>query len=96
MRSSAALRWTMGDRLRKAREVAGLTQAEVAAELRARGIKCKGHSTVSMWETGTQPRNLERVLEAWGDICDVPAAWLFSGDANALALSGQYEIRLVA
>ena len=80
MRNAAVLQWTLGDRLRKAREVAGLTQGEVADGLRARGIKCRGHSTVSMWETGTQPRNILTVIEAWAEVCDVPAEWLLVGD----------------
>lgn len=90
------LEFTVGDRMRKAREVARLNQSEMAAELQRRGVRCKNHTTVSSWETGTQPRAFVETLNAWAEICQVPAAWLLTGDANALALSGQYEIRLVA
>lgn len=43
------LEFTVGDRMRKAREVARLNQSEMAAELQRRGVRCKNHTTVSSW-----------------------------------------------
>lgn len=61
--------WTIGDRLRKARETAGLEQQELADII---GIS---RNTVSNYEKGrTQPRMLE--LREWSAATAVDLHWL--------------------
>lgn len=63
--------WTLGDRLRKAREFAGLEQGELAAAI---GIS---RGTVSNYELerGQKPPKMI-VLRAWAHECRVPFTWL--------------------
>lgn len=64
--------WTMADRLRKARETAGLEQDALAKEL---GVS---RNTVSSYERGkVAPRR--PVLIAWALRTGVPLAWLMHG-----------------
>ena len=64
-------RWTLGDRLRKAREFAGLEQGELAARI---GIS---RGTVSNYELGRGQRPPKLiVLRAWAHECGVPFDWL--------------------
>ena len=66
--------FTLSDRLRKAREVAGLKQATMAKEI---GIS---HRSVTSYESGaTVPRLI--VLKAWAMRCGVPLQWLETGEA---------------
>lgn len=61
--------WTLGDRLRKARELTGMDQAEFAEAV---GIS---RNTVNNYEKGhTRPRLLE--LRAWASISGVDIRWL--------------------
>lgn len=61
--------WTLGDRMRKAREHAGLKQTELAAEI---GI---GRSSIINYESDrAQPPR--PVLVAWALRCAVPYEWL--------------------
>jgi transcriptional regulator with XRE-family HTH domain len=61
--------WTLGDRMRKAREHAGLKQSELAGEI---GV---GRSTIVTYETGrSQPSR--PVLLSWALRCGVPYEWL--------------------
>jgi transcriptional regulator with XRE-family HTH domain len=61
--------WTLGDRMRKAREHAGLKQSELAEEI---GV---GRSTIVTYETGkSQPPR--PVLLSWALRCGVPFEWL--------------------
>lgn len=65
-------RWTLADRLAKARHHCGYTQGELADRL---GIS---RNSVSNYESGTTvPRRL--VLRAWAEECAVPVEWLESG-----------------
>lgn len=65
--------FTMSDRLRKAREMTGLDQAEFAGEL---GVS---RQTVSNYEMGnTTPRRL--TLRAWSLRTGVPVVWLETGE----------------
>ena len=61
--------WTLGDRMRKARETAGLKQTDMAEEI---GI---GRSSIINYESGraVPPRP---VLVAWALRCAVPYEWL--------------------
>jgi transcriptional regulator with XRE-family HTH domain len=68
--------WTVSDRLRKAREHAGLEQAELAADL---GVS---RNTVVNYERGrVEPRR--PVLVAWALRTGVPLVWLVTGDASS-------------
>jgi len=73
--------WTLADRLRKAREVAGLHQHELAAEL---GISS---TSIGNYEAGrSRPRR--PVLTVWALRCGVPLSWLLEGDVEALPRVG--------
>lgn len=63
--------WTLGDRLRKAREHAGMEQGELASRI---GIS---RNTVGNYELGrgVRPPKLI-VLRAWAHECGVPFDWL--------------------
>lgn len=61
------------DRLLKAREVAGLEQAELAAALDV------SRQTISNYERGiSRPRRLQ--LREWALVCGVDLDWLVEGD----------------
>lgn len=65
--------FTLGDRLRKAREVGGLTQSDLASSL---GI---GRRSVSRYEDGEQvPKR--GVVMAWAMATGVPFGWLWTGE----------------
>lgn len=65
--------WTLGDRLAKARDCAGLTNHEMADAL---GVS---RNTVTNWETGhTQPKRY--AVEAWARITGVDLDWLVGGE----------------
>lgn len=66
--------WTVGDRLRKAREVTGLTQKTFAARIDV------GHRTVTNYENdAVEPRMI--VLKQWALLSGVPLGWLITGEA---------------
>lgn len=67
-------KWTLADRLRKARLHAGLEQAELAREI---GI---GRSTIVNYEAG-RTRPSRPVLVSWAMRCGVSFEWL-SQDPN--------------
>lgn len=63
--------WTLGDRLRKAREFAGLDQDDLAAAI---GIS---RGTVSNYELGRgQKAPKVYVLRDWAKTCGVPLEWI--------------------
>ncbi len=64
--------WTLGDRLRKARESAGLEQTELASDI---GISRR---TVQNYERA-KVRTRRPVLLAWAVRCGVPVEWLVNG-----------------
>ena len=67
--------FTLGDRLRKAREVADLTQTELASSL---GI---GRRSVSRYEDGdAMPKR--GVVMAWSMATGVPFEWLARGEVD--------------
>ena len=80
--------WTLGDRMRKAREHAGLKQAELADEI---GI---ARSSIVNYESGrTAPSR--PVLLSWALRCAVPIAWLL-GDAFPGGMRGRITTILTA
>ena len=68
--------WTLGDRLRKAREDAGLSQAELADLVNV------SRATVSNAEVGAR-RPLPITIESWARVTSVPEEWLKTGKAPA-------------
>lgn len=64
------------DRLRKARESAGLDQAQMGARL---GVHPK---TVGRWESGASPMS-SMAIRAWAEVTDVPPHWLRWGMTEA-------------
>lgn len=69
---TATLDWTVGDRLRKAREYAGLDRVQLADDI---GI---ARNTVTNYEHGYRtPRKI--VLNAWALRCKVSVDWLETG-----------------
>jgi transcriptional regulator with XRE-family HTH domain len=74
--------WTLGDRLRKAREFAGLEQGELADRV---GIS---RSTVSNYELGRGVRPPKWiVIRAWAHECGVPLDWLVEDTPFAARLA---------
>lgn len=66
--------WTLGDRLRKAREHAGMEQGELASRI---GVS---RNTISNYELGRGQRPPKViVLRAWAHECGVPYEWLTDG-----------------
>lgn len=71
MTESRIPEWTVGDRLRKARDLAGLSQGEMADKL---GVK---RTSLSAWERGeNQPRNFLDIVNRWGEITGVDPGWI--------------------
>jgi len=64
--------WTLGDRLRKAREAAGLKQAELARKI---GIS---RASIVNYEAGRYVPS-RPVLLSWALCCGVDWAWLTGG-----------------
>lgn len=65
--------WTLGDRIRKARSEAGMSQADLADAL---GVNPK---TVARWEAGHTQPTLED-LDRTSDATNVDARWLVLGE----------------
>lgn len=83
--------WTLGDRLRKAREFAGLDQDELAERI---GIS---RGTVSNYELGRGQRPPKRiVINAWAEVTNVPVSWLTDTEQAASRISHEYSDDLVA
>ena len=75
--------WTLGDRLRKAREFAGLEQGELAEQI---GIS---RGTVSNYELGHGQRPPKRlVVRAWAEATGVPLDWFLEDDLDTEATTG--------
>lgn len=65
-------RWTLSDRLHKARVHAGLTQAELAARL-----EC---ADKTVWRIENADSHVKRsMIMAWAVACEVDANWLLTG-----------------
>lgn len=68
--------WTLTDRLRKAREITGLSQAEFGKEIDISA------STVSNYEAGrVEPRRI--ALKQWALRAGVPLEWLITDDETS-------------
>lgn len=84
--------WTLGDRLRKAREAAGLSQGDLSTAIDV------SRRAISNYELGNyQPKR--PVILSWAMCCGVDVAWLRDGitpanspdDPTALTASGAGE-----
>lgn len=83
--------WTLGDRLRKAREFAGLDQGELAERI---GIS---RGTVGNYELGHGVRRPKPVvINAWAAVTGVPLSWLTDMEEEAGRDSRRYSDTLVA
>lgn len=73
--------WTIGDRLRKAREHAGISVQEMADRL---GV---GRTTISNYEHDrTGKRGVPRMaVMLYASQCGVPVAWIEGGEADPLS-----------
>jgi len=70
--SGAVPEWTLADRLRKAREYAGLYQSDMADEIEV------ARRSIGNWESGvSRPRR--PILIAWALRCGVDYSWLATG-----------------
>lgn len=71
--------FTLGDRLAKARSLAGLTQGDMAARLFV------SRTSVNNWERGhTHPA--PRKVAAWAAITGVRVEWLYGSDTRVYAV----------
>ena len=78
--------WTLTDRLRKARESAGLNQPQLAEAL---GVSS---NTVGNYERGfTTPRRM--VLMAWAMVTGVPVEWLENDEDPRRDDEGPHGVR---
>ena len=80
--------WTFGDRVRKAREKAGLTQAEMADLLHV------SRKTLNHYELDrTQPQRPIDFIEALAEATGVSTAWLMWGaDESYQGFRRYYEV----
>lgn len=76
------LDWDLADRMRKAREVAGLSQGAMAARL-----SIARSSVVNYERRHTTP--LPAIRKAWAEACGVSDAWLVTG-SDDVAITGGY------
>jgi len=75
-------RWTLGDRLSKARRVAGFNRAEMALAIGA------SRESVRRWEDDDfVPR--KHVIIAWAKVTDVDLGWLDPGPTSPGGGSGE-------
>jgi DNA-binding XRE family transcriptional regulator len=77
--------WTIGDCMRKAREHAGLSQAEMARDI---GV---GRTSIVRYETGTQKPS-RPVLLAWSMRTKVSYEWMCHGDTHPCGPPRKSEI----
>lgn len=79
------LEFTIGDRLRKAREYAGYDQGPFAALLEV------SRGTVSNYERGVGERRKPIVVREWARITGVSRKWIETGEGNPTDPDGSRE-----
>lgn len=73
--------WTLGDRLAKARSVAGRTQAQMGEALNVSA------STIAAWETDrSRPRDLAGTAQQIEDLTGIDPAWLLGFRTGSFAM----------
>jgi transcriptional regulator with XRE-family HTH domain len=78
--------WTFGDRVRKAREQAGLTQAEMAEKLNV------SRKTLANYEADhTQPQRPLDFAEALAAAANVPTYWVLFGEDDAMGFARELD-----
>lgn len=78
--------WTVGDRLMKARQHAGLTQEQMANAISVEMDVTVSKQRISNWETDTnQPRRFIDVVGAWSRITGVDQAWILGFRTGSLS-----------
>lgn len=85
--------WTLGDRLVKARQMAGIEQSDMASQL---GVSRQ--SVYAYERNRVRPKLM--VLRLWAQLCDVPLEWLVEPEAGVRSWcfsprTGLYERRAV-
>jgi HTH-type transcriptional regulator, cell division transcriptional repressor len=89
-RTEQLLRLTTGERLARARKVAGFSQGEVAMRLSV------DRRTIVRWETDVVVPSIP-VMMAWATITEVPVEWLRTGhmpDADTTTVTlGEFQPR---
>lgn len=76
--------WTFGDRIRKARTIAGMDQRQFAETIEV------NPSSLAAWETDrATPRNIVAISKRVEALTRIPAAWLLGVDAPPPA-NGQH------
>lgn len=70
--------WTFQDRLRKAREHAGLNQSALAEKLEV------APGTIQRWETGVRSPS-KKSLQALAEVTGVPLEWFHEEQAGRIA-----------
>lgn len=68
--------WTLGDRLRKAREAADLRQEDLAPHLHV------ARATVASWENDKHAPSYLAIMK-WAELTDVPLDWLAEGRTSS-------------
>lgn len=81
--------WTLQDRIRKAREHAGLKQEELAAQLSVT------RHTLGRWEKGDNEPPTKK-LEALAKVTGVPLSWFYAQDSEqpAQAITQRFTIEV--
>lgn len=75
--------WTLGERMQKARQTAGLSR-DYMARLVNKKVK-----TIIAWETGARNvGNALAVLEVWAQVTSVSYAWLLTGGVTRVTYWG--------
>ena len=82
-RITQLLQLTQGERLARARKVAGLSQEEMAQRL-GRDVR-----SIGRWERDQSSVN-RTVLIAWATVTDAPLEWLERGDVVTDTVTGRY------
>ena len=81
--------WTVGDRLRKAREEAGISVEGMAYEL---GLS---RTTITNYERRPGKRGVPHtVLRVWADVCGVDFTWLQTGAGTRSRWFSRNQLRL--
>lgn len=86
--------WTLGDRFRKAREMAGLSREEMAKKLTAFDPDIKTtKASVWNWEADvSRPRDVLATTYAWAEITGVNVEWLRSRCSSGEWLSDSVQL----
>lgn len=79
--------WTVGERMKKARETAGYSPAQMA-ELLGVGVR-----SLHRWESGKAPKRM--TMTAWAYHTSVPLEWLETGQVDELP-TGRYGAMLAS